>query len=116
LVDGDGHAAITRTSIVTGGKGVESRASAARAGALLTRGRVLEDVWDFARYAVSNVVDQYVMYLRRKIDRPFRVEQLSTLCGTGYRLREQPIQQAGRPSGRERTACRWSFSWRRRSH
>lgn len=59
-------------------------------GQVLTRTRILEHVWDFAYAGVSNVVDQYVLYLRRKIDRPFRVAQLETVRGTGYRLRAEP--------------------------
>ena len=55
-------------------------------GEVLTRTRILEHVWDFAYDGVSNVVDQYVAYLRRKIDRPFDVEQLETVRGSGYRL------------------------------
>jgi two-component system, OmpR family, response regulator len=39
---------------------------------------------------VSNVVDQYVGYLRRKIDRPFGITQLETVRGVGYRLRATP--------------------------
>jgi two-component system OmpR family response regulator len=56
-------------------------------GEVLTRTRILEHVWDFAYDGVSNVVDQYVLYLRRKVDRPFGVEQLETVRGAGYRLR-----------------------------
>ncbi|WP_131746609.1 response regulator transcription factor [Frankia sp. Cppng1_Ct_nod] len=56
-------------------------------GEVLTRTRILEHVWDFAYDGMSNVVDQYVAYLRRKIDRPFGVEQLETVRGAGYRLR-----------------------------
>ncbi|MDT7654690.1 MAG: two-component system, OmpR family, response regulator [Pseudonocardiales bacterium] len=59
-------------------------------GQVLTRTRILEHVWDFAYAGVSNVVDQYVLYLRRKIDRPFEVEQLETVRGAGYRLRVEP--------------------------
>jgi two-component system OmpR family response regulator len=55
-------------------------------GEVLSRARILEHVWDFAYEGVSNVVDQYVAYLRRKIDRPFGVEQLETVRGAGYRL------------------------------
>ena len=40
-------------------------------------------MWDFAYDGGSNVVDQYVRYLRRKIDRPFGVEQLETVRGAG---------------------------------
>lgn len=57
---------------------------------VLSRSRILEHVWDFAYDAVSNVVDQYVAYLRRKIDRPFGVQQLETVRGSGYRLRAEP--------------------------
>ena len=59
-------------------------------GEVLTRTRILEHVWDFAYEGGSNVVDQYVLYLRRKIDRPFGVEQLETVRGAGYRLRAEP--------------------------
>jgi two-component system, OmpR family, response regulator len=34
------------------------------------------------------VVDQYIGYLRRKIDRPFARDDLETVRGAGYRLRE----------------------------
>ena len=57
---------------------------------MLTRTRILEHVWDFAYDGGSNVVDQYVGYLRRKIDRPFGVTQLETVRGVGYRLRDAP--------------------------
>jgi two-component system, OmpR family, response regulator len=58
---------------------------------VLTRTRILEHVWDLAYEASSNVVDQYVLYLRRKIDRPFGVDQLETVRGAGYRLRGEPV-------------------------
>jgi two-component system OmpR family response regulator len=61
-----------------------------RKGEVLSRSVILEHVWDFAYDGVSNVVDQYVAYLRRKIDRPFGVEQLETVRGAGYRLCEEP--------------------------
>jgi two-component system OmpR family response regulator len=54
---------------------------------VLTRSRILEHVWDFAYDPASNVVDQYVAYLRRKIDRPFGRADLETVRGAGYRLR-----------------------------
>jgi len=60
-------------------------------GVVQTRSAILEHVWDFAYDGVSNVVDQYVAYLRRKIDRPFGVEQLETIRGVGYRLRPAPV-------------------------
>ena len=62
---------------------------------VLTRTAILEHVWDFAYDGVSNVIDQYVGYLRRKIDRPFNLEQLETVRGAGYRLRLEPVEATG---------------------
>jgi two-component system OmpR family response regulator len=64
-------------------------------GQVLTRTQIIEHVWDYAYDGGSNVVDQYVLYLRRKIDRPFHVQQLDTVRGAGYRLREQPQPARG---------------------
>jgi two-component system OmpR family response regulator len=67
-------------------------------GHVLTRSQILEHVWDYAYEGTSNVVDQYVLYLRRKIDRPFRLQQLETVRGAGYRLREEPVaRRVARP-------------------
>jgi DNA-binding response OmpR family regulator len=57
-----------------------------RPGEVLTRTQILDHVWDFAYDGTSNVVDQYVAYLRRKIDRPFGRTDVETVRGTGYRL------------------------------
>ena len=54
---------------------------------VLTRGQILEHVWDFAFDGTSNVVDVYVRYLREKIDRPFDRDSIETIRGVGYRLR-----------------------------
>ena len=56
-------------------------------GQVLTRSAIIEAVWDFAYDGGSNVVDQYVNYLRRKIDAPFGRHDLETVRGMGYRLR-----------------------------
>jgi len=56
-------------------------------GRVLTRSQIIEAVWDFAYDGGSNVVDQYVNYLRRKVDAPFGRRDLETVRGMGYRLR-----------------------------
>jgi two-component system, OmpR family, response regulator len=56
-------------------------------GTVLTRSQILDAAWDFAYDGTSNVVDQYVTYLRRKIDVPFGRHDLETVRGMGYRLR-----------------------------
>ena len=56
-------------------------------GDVLSRSHIMEAVWDFAYDGGSNVVDQYVNYLRRKVDMPFGRHDIETVRGMGYRLR-----------------------------
>lgn len=56
-------------------------------GIVLTRSQIIEGVWDFAYEGTSNVVDQYVKYLRHKVDIPFGRHDIQTVRGMGYRLR-----------------------------
>ena len=58
-----------------------------RSGDVLSRTYILEHVWDFAYDPTSNVVDQYIGSLRRKLDRPFGRADVETVRGAGYRLR-----------------------------
>ncbi|GAC1610462.1 MAG: response regulator transcription factor [Mycobacteriales bacterium] len=53
---------------------------------VLTRRRITEQLWDFAADNSSNVVDQYVGYLRRKLDRDGQTSHVKTIRGAGYRL------------------------------
>ena len=55
-------------------------------GQVLSRSRILTHVWDLAYNATSNVVDQHVALLRKKIDRPFARDDIETVRGVGYRL------------------------------
>jgi two-component system OmpR family response regulator len=59
-----------------------------RPGQVLSRFELLEHAWDYEYENRSNVVDSYVRFLRRKIDKPFGVESIETVRGAGYRLRE----------------------------
>lgn len=52
---------------------------------LLTRGRIVEELWDFAYDSVSNVVDQHIARLRRKMG-PLGECVIETIRGEGYRL------------------------------
>lgn len=61
-------------------------------GTVLTRSQIIEAVWDFAYDGTSNVVDQYVKYLRRKVDIPFGRNDIQTVRGMGYRLlHDEPV-------------------------
>lgn len=59
-----------------------------RRGDVLSRTHILEHVWDFAYDPTSNVVDQYIGSLRRKLDRPYGRDDVQTVRGAGYRLRD----------------------------
>jgi len=57
-----------------------------RAGQLVTRQNILDEVWDGETDLRSNAIDVHVASLRAKIDRPFGTETIKTLRGAGYRL------------------------------
>jgi two-component system, OmpR family, response regulator len=59
-----------------------------RPGEVLSRYALLEHAWDGEYENRSNIVDSYVRFVRRKIDRPFGIESIETVRGAGYRLRE----------------------------
>ena len=58
-------------------------------GTVLSRSQIIDAVWDFAYQGGSNVVDQYVKYLRDKVDAPFGRGDIETVRGLGYRLRAE---------------------------
>jgi len=53
---------------------------------VLSRQQILSAVWDYAFDPGSNVVDVYVRYLRRKLDRPGEPSLITTVRGAGYRF------------------------------
>ena len=54
---------------------------------VLTRTQIAEHIWDYNFVAMSNVVDVYVGYLRRKLGDHGEPQLLQTVRGTGYRLK-----------------------------
>ncbi|MEM7130425.1 MAG: response regulator transcription factor [Chloroflexota bacterium] len=55
---------------------------------VLSRTQIGEHVWNFDFYNESNVVDVYIGYLRRKIDKEHRPRLIHTVRGVGYRIGE----------------------------
>ncbi len=55
---------------------------------VLNRVEILENVWDINFDAGTNVVDVYVNYLRKKIDKNFDIKLIQTVIGMGYSLRD----------------------------
>jgi DNA-binding response OmpR family regulator len=55
-------------------------------GEVMSKGAILEHVWDYDFEGDSNIVEVYVGHLRNKLDRPFGRSALETVRGVGYRL------------------------------
>jgi DNA-binding response OmpR family regulator len=59
-------------------------------GQVLSRQQILSAIWDYDFDPGSNIVDVYVRYLRRKIDRPGEPSLIATVRGAGYRFDPPP--------------------------
>jgi heavy metal response regulator len=55
----------------------------------LTRTMIAEHVWDYTFDSFTNIIDVYVNYLRKKIDKDFDIKLIHTVRGAGYVLREE---------------------------
>ena len=56
---------------------------------VLTRTMISEHVWDYHFDSMTNVVDVYVNYLRKKIDKDFEPKLIHTLRGIGYMMKRE---------------------------
>ena len=63
---------------------------ASHAGEVITRLRILDEVWDGETDLRSNVIDVHLAAIRAKIDKPFEVDTITTLRSVGYRLEPAP--------------------------
>lgn len=54
---------------------------------VLTRAMISEHVWDYHFDSMTNVIDVYVNYLRKKIDKDFDTKLIHTIRGVGYMIR-----------------------------
>ncbi|HAK77204.1 MAG TPA: DNA-binding response regulator [Runella sp.] len=57
-------------------------------GKIISRVDISERVWSLDFDSSTNVIDVYVSYLRKKIDKGFSTKLLHTIVGMGYVLRE----------------------------
>ncbi|GFE62686.1 response regulator transcription factor [Geobacter sp. AOG2] len=55
---------------------------------VLSRAMIAEHVWDYAFDSFTNIIDVYVNYLRKKIDKDYPAKLIHTVRGQGYILRE----------------------------
>ena len=56
---------------------------------VLTRTMIAEHVWDYSFDSFTNIIDVYVNYLRKKVDRDFDTKLIHTVRGVGYVLKEE---------------------------
>jgi len=54
----------------------------------LTRTMIAEQVWDYTFDSFTNIIDVYVNYLRKKVDRDYDLKLIHTVRGIGYVLKE----------------------------
>ncbi|MHC0440395.1 response regulator transcription factor [Flavobacterium sp. 3-210] len=57
---------------------------ARNAGRIVSRDQILDNVWDINFDMNTNVVDVYINYLRKKIDKPYKTKLIHTMKGLGY--------------------------------
>lgn len=54
---------------------------------VVSREQILDNVWDINFDMGTNVVDVYINYLRKKIDKPYKDALIHTIKGLGYTLK-----------------------------
>jgi DNA-binding response OmpR family regulator len=56
---------------------------------VLSRDKILENVWGFEYFGDTNVVDVYIRYLRSKIDDKYDIKLINTVRGVGYMIKNE---------------------------
>jgi two-component system OmpR family response regulator len=70
------------------------RLLATHADTIVTRSAILEEVWGTTEHIGQNVIDQYISYLRKKLDSHAADVRIETERGRGYRLRQADDERA----------------------
>ena len=58
-------------------------------GKVISRTEIAEKVWDISFDTGTNVIDVYINFLRKKIDKNHEIKLLHTLIGMGYILKDE---------------------------
>ncbi|MFD2043876.1 response regulator transcription factor [Ornithinibacillus salinisoli] len=56
---------------------------------VLSREKLIENVWGYDYVGETNVVDVYVRYLRQKIDKGYDIAYIQTVRGVGYTIKDR---------------------------
>jgi two-component system OmpR family response regulator len=70
-------------------------------GQVVSRARLLANVWGYGFDPGTKVVDVYIRYLRQKVDEGESLPLIHTVRGFGYRLAAEPAVAAARSRGAE---------------
>jgi len=63
-------------------------------GVVLSREKILNEVWGYDFMGDTNVVDVYIRYIRSKVDDRFNVKLIHTVRGVGYVFRDEENKAA----------------------
>jgi DNA-binding response OmpR family regulator len=55
---------------------------------VMSREKLVENVWGYDYFGETNVVDVYIRYLRKKIDNDYDTAYIQTVRGIGYTIKE----------------------------
>ena len=55
-------------------------------GKVLSKEKIISNVWDFDADVLPNNVELFIMFLRKKIDRPYKQKLIQTVPGFGYKI------------------------------
>lgn len=55
-------------------------------GEVVSRTMIVEHVWDYNFDSMSNVIDVFVVSLRKKVDGGFKIKLIQTIHGVGYKV------------------------------
>lgn len=58
-------------------------------GKVLSKEQIIAHVWDFDADVLPNNVELFIMFLRRKVDKPFGKKLIHTVPGFGYKLEDK---------------------------
>lgn len=97
LTAGDLEMNLDEKSVRRGGKIIELTAKEfslleyflRNKGKVISRADIAEKVWDVNFDTGTNVIDVYVNFLRKKIDKDFSVKLIHTMIGMGYVLKDE---------------------------
>ena len=59
------------------------------AGKVLSKQNIISHVWDFDADVLPNNVELFIMFIRRKIDKPFDHPLIHTVSGFGYKIEDK---------------------------